>query len=73
MMMTWSTMVVVRVVRVDPGYEVVVEREGGLKDSAEGWKARSISLLAHQSINYFYFLNAPMTRLGYHVYHSSPQ
>jgi hypothetical protein len=50
MMLTLST-IVVGLVRVDPGYEVVVERDGELKGSAEGWKARSIMLLAHQSIN----------------------
>jgi hypothetical protein len=53
MMLTSSTFVVglVGLVRVDPGYEVVVERDGAEEGSAEGWKARSISLLAHQSIN----------------------
>jgi hypothetical protein len=38
MMLTLSTMVagLVRVVRVDPGSEVVVKREGERKGSAEG-------------------------------------
>jgi hypothetical protein len=34
---TYSTMVV----RVDPGSEMVVKREGERKGSAEGWMARS--------------------------------
>ena len=43
MMLTLSTMVVglVWVVWVDPGSEVVVEREGNRKGSAEGWMASS--------------------------------
>jgi hypothetical protein len=40
---------VIGVVGVDPGSKVMVEREGGQKGNAEGWKARSISSV-NQSI-----------------------
>jgi hypothetical protein len=41
---------VANLVRVDPGSDVAVEREGERKGSAGGWKARSTSSLAHQLI-----------------------
>jgi hypothetical protein len=71
MMRTLSTMVVVgvvEVVRMNPGSEMMVEREGGQKGNAEGWKARSISSLANQSIN-----KINKKRTNDHVYHSSHQ
>jgi hypothetical protein len=66
MMRTLSTMVVVGVVRMNLGSEMVVEREGGQKGNAEGWKAISISSLAHQSISKI------NKKCNEHVYHSSP-
>ena len=48
-----SMMVGGRVVQVDPSFEVAIKREGGLIGTAEGWIARSMSSLAHQSINSF--------------------
>jgi hypothetical protein len=51
MMLMLSMMVGVRVVQMDPSFEVVIEPEGGQTSTAEGWMARSTSSsLAHQLI-----------------------
>ena len=47
-MLTYSTMVVVGVVRMDPVSEVV-QWEGGRKGRAKDWTARSMLPLARQS------------------------
>ena len=51
MMLSMYLMMVVRVVRADPGSEVVVRQKGERKVRAEDWTARSTSSLAHQLIN----------------------